>query len=68
MTRRALFAALASLPFVGRFARKPVCDGFTDDTASLQALMPVVVGHCAWYLPRRPTFRLLEDGRMTMTF
>ena len=24
MTRRALFAALASLPFVGRFARRPI--------------------------------------------
>lgn len=39
MTRRALFAALASLPFVGRFVRKPACDGFTDDTSALQALM-----------------------------
>ncbi len=39
MTRHALFAALASLPFVGRFVRRPACDGFTDDTAALQALL-----------------------------
>lgn len=54
MTRRHLFAALASLPFVGRFVKKPV------------PALPVVAGDCVWYLPRRPTFRL-EGGRMTMT-
>lgn len=53
MTRRHLIAALASLPFVGRFVKRP-------------APVPVVALDCVWHLPRRPTFRL-ENGRMTMT-
>jgi len=34
MTRRALFAALASLPFVGRFVRKPAPVLLVDSTWS----------------------------------